>query len=104
MEYTNNKMKSGISCDNQLNQRRFKISMLILRMGGISLNIKSSSKCNTMYSVACVVCVLITFFCLMMDTITHRHDLVHAMQKLRLILAISIVMWMHFSLRYVTLK
>ena len=96
-------MKSYISCDNQLHQRRFMLSLYILRMGGISVNMKSSSKCNIMYSVVCVVCLLITFFCVMMDTITHRHDLVHAMQKLRIILAMSLVIWIHLSLRYVTL-
>jgi len=97
-------MKSDISCDNQLNQRRFKISLSILRLGGISFNIKSSSKCNTMYSAACIVCVFITYFCFLMDIMAHRHDLVHAMQKLRILLAMCITIWMHFSLRYVTLK
>jgi len=99
MEYINNKMKSDISCDNQLNQRRFKISLSILRMGGFSLNIKSPSKCNTMYSVACVVSACITFYCLVMDIITHRNDLVYAMQKLRIILAMCVLIWTYFSLR-----
>jgi len=36
----------------------------------------------------------------MMDTVIHRHDLVHAMQKIRIILAMSLVIWIHFSLGY----
>jgi hypothetical protein len=63
MAYTNNKMKSNTSIDNHLNQRRFKISLPILGMGGISLNIKSWSKCNTTYSVASVVYVFVIFLC-----------------------------------------
>jgi Trk-type K+ transport system membrane component len=103
MKYTNNKTKSDISCDNQLNQRRFMINLSILRMGGISFHNKSSAKYNTLYSVACVVCVFITLFCVMMDIITHRHDLVYAMQKLRFMLAMFLALWIHFSLRYVIL-
>ena len=39
--------------NNELNQRRFKIPLSILRVGGISLSMISLSKCNIMHSVVC---------------------------------------------------
>jgi hypothetical protein len=96
-------MKISISCDNELNQNRFMTSLYILRLGGISLNIKSPSNVNTIYNVVCVVCLFISAFCVIMDIFAHIRDLVHAMQKLRIILGMSLVVWIRFSLRYVTL-
>jgi hypothetical protein len=96
-------MKSDISYDNKLNQSRFMTFLSILQLGGISLKIKSPSKVNTIYNVVCVVCAYITFFCVFMDTFAHRHDLVQAMKKLRIILGMSLAVWIHFSIRYATL-
>jgi hypothetical protein len=76
--------------------------LYILRLGGISLNIKPLSKFNTLYNVVCVVCAYITLFCVIMDASVHRHDLVQVLKKLPVILGISLVVWIHFCLRYVT--
>jgi hypothetical protein len=96
-------MKSDISRDKRLNQRRFMISLSALRIGGISLNIKSLSNCYAMYSVVCVVCLFITCICIMMDMVTHRNDLVHVVKQLRVFLGLLVSIWIFFSLRYATL-
>ena len=95
-------MKSETSCDDKIQQDRYMASLYILRLGGISLNIKSLSKFNTLYNAACVVCAYITLFCVIMDAFVHRDDLVQVLKKLPVILGISLVVWIHFCLRYVT--
>jgi hypothetical protein len=105
MEYTNNKMKSETSCDEKIQQDRYMAFMYILRLlrlGGISLYIKSLSKFNTLYNVVCVVWSYITLLCVIMDAFVHRYDLVQVLKKLPVILGISLAVWIHFSLRYVT--
>jgi hypothetical protein len=67
------------------------------------MNIKSPSKDKTIYNKICVVCVYITLLCVIMDTFVHRQDLVEAMKKLRIVLAMLLVAWIYFSLRYATL-
>ena len=102
MEYTNNKMKSETSCDDKIQHDRCMAFLYILRLGGISFNIKSLSKLNALYNVVCVVCAYITLLCVIMDVFVHRHDLVQVLKKLPVILGISLVVWIHFCLRYVT--
>ena len=102
MEYIQNKSKTVVSCDNEINQRRFKTLLYFLRLGGIPLQIKSLSKLHSLYKTVCVVCYYSTFVCGFMDTFVHRHDLNEAVKKLRINFAMSLVAWMHFSLRYVT--
>ena len=95
-------MKSEISCDDKTQQDRYMTFLYILRLGGISLNIKSLSKFNTLYDIVCVVCAYITLLCVIMDTFVQRHDIVQVLKKLPVILGISFVVWIHFCLRYVT--
>jgi hypothetical protein len=103
MEYKQNKSKTEVSCDNNLNQNRFKTLLYFLRLGGIPLQIKSLSKVNRLYKTVCVVCYYSSFTCAFMDTFVHRYDLTEAMKKVRVFFAMSLVAWMHFSLRYVIL-
>jgi len=102
MEYIQNKSKTEVSCDDGLNQSRFKILLYFLRLGGITLQIKSLSKLNSLYKTVCVVCYYGSFMCGFMDTFVHRQDLTEAVKKLRINFAMLLVAWMHFSLRYVT--
>ena len=102
MEYIQNKSKTDVSCDNELNHIRFKILLYFLRVGGIPLQIKSLSKLNSLYKTVCVVCYYSSFMCAFMDTFVHRHDLTEALKKLRMNFALLLGAWMHFCLRYVT--
>jgi hypothetical protein len=103
MEHINNKSKADTAGANNLNESRFKTLLLVLRLGGIPLNIKSVSTVNTMYNWTIILCYYITMMCLYMDTFVHRHHLVQAMKKLRVIMGMQGCVWIHFSLRYVTL-
>jgi hypothetical protein len=102
MEYNNNKINGESSCDDKTQQDRYMTYLYILRLGGISLDIKPLSKINTVYNVSCVVCAYITLLCVIMDTFANRHDLVQVLKKLPVVLGISLVVWIHFCLRYVT--
>jgi hypothetical protein len=102
MEYIQNRNETEVSCDNELNQNRFKTLLYFLQLGGIPLQIKSPSKLNSLYKTVCVVCYYSSFMCGLMDTFVHRHDLSEAVKKLRINFAMLLVAWMHFSLRYVT--
>lgn len=102
MEYIQYKSKNEVSCDDEPNQSRFKMLHYFLRLGGITLQIKSLSKLNSLYTTVCVVCYYSTFMCGFMDTFVHRQDLTEAVKKLRINFAMSLVAWMHISLRYVT--
>jgi hypothetical protein len=95
-------MNSETACDDKTRQDSYMTILYILRLEGISLNVKSLSKCNTLYNVVCVVCAYITLFCVIMDIFVLRHDLVQVLKKLPVILGISLVVWVHFCLRYVT--
>jgi hypothetical protein len=102
MEYIQNKSNTEVSCDNELNHSRFKTLLYLLRLGGISLQIKSLSKLNSLYKTVCIVCYYSSFTCGFMDTFVHRQGLKEAMKKLRVNFAMLVVSWMHFSLRYAT--
>jgi hypothetical protein len=103
MEYTQNKNKPEVSCDKKLSNSRFKTLLYFLRVGGIPLQNKSLTKINSLYKAVCVVCYYSSFACAFMDTFVHRYDLMEAMKKIRVFFAMSLVAWMHFSLRYVVL-
>jgi hypothetical protein len=98
----NKKYKPDTAPANNLNESRFKTLLFVLRLGGIPLNIKSVSAVNTLYNATIILCYYVTMMCLYMDTFVHRHHLVQAMKKLRVIMGMQGCVWMHFSLRYVT--
>jgi hypothetical protein len=97
------KSKTEMPCDNRTDHSRFNALLSFLRLGGIALNIKSKSNVNILYNAVCVVCYYGIVFCALMDTFVHRHDLVQAMKKIRVLSAMLLVAWMQFSLRYVRL-
>jgi hypothetical protein len=99
MEHNHTITNTDVSRDNQPNQSRFKATLFVLLLKGIPLN-KSLSKLVTVYNMIAVMCVYFNFLCIIMDTFVHRHDLVQAMKKLRIVLGLSLVIWIHFSHRY----
>jgi hypothetical protein len=102
MEYIQNKRKTEVSCDKERSQSRFKTLLHLLQLNAISLQIQSLSKLNRLYQTVCVVCFYSSFVCGFMDTFVNRHDLNEAVKKIRVNFGMSILVWMHFSLRYVT--
>ena len=102
MEYINKKINSDVSCDNSLHQNRFKTTLSFLRLTGITLNITSQSKVYTLFYTVIVVCYYSTCMCALIDIYVYRYDLMQAMKKIRVIIAMFLCAWMHLSLRYAT--
>jgi uncharacterized protein (DUF2225 family) len=97
----NFRRQAEVTCDIKFKHNRFKALLSSLLLGGITLNIKSKSAVNTLYNTVSVMCYYGTFMCAFMDTFVHRHDLMQAMKKIRVLSAMLLVGWMQFSLRYV---
>ena len=97
MERINNKTKT-LSSRNRYHYR-FNTILSLLRLGGIPIKKKSTTKVTTIYNVTIIVCFYITNVCLCMDAFVHRRELVECMKKIRLIYPAQIVMWTHFSIR-----
>jgi hypothetical protein len=100
MEHINSTMNNEVASGDSLTERRFKTLLYLLRLVGIPLNIKSVSAVNIMYNATFIVCYYITMISLYTDTYVHRHELVHVMRKIHVLLGMNLVAWIHFSLRY----
>jgi hypothetical protein len=101
MEHINKKRNNEFSCDNSLHQSRFKTTLSLMRLGGMSLNITSLSNVYKLYYTVGVVCYYTTLICIFMDVYVHRYDLVQCMKKTPVLLAFSFCEWLKQSLRYV---
>jgi hypothetical protein len=99
MEHSKLEAKTLTSHNNSLFESRFKVLLFIFRLGGIPLNMKSISRLNAVYNATVIVCFYITNFCVCADTFVHRHQLKLAMQKFRVLLALQMAVWSHFSAR-----
>jgi hypothetical protein len=99
MEYSKDEARSHTSNNNSLIENRFKILLFLYRLGGIPLNMKSVSTLNAVYNATVIVCFYITYICVGVDLLVHRHQLKLAMQNLRIYLGMLMVTWTHFSVR-----
>jgi hypothetical protein len=99
MELINGSINAKASGCNNLHESRFKILLFTFRQGGLPIKLKSVSRIYTVYSATITVLFYITFLCLFIDTFVHRGQLVYAMKKLRLFLALALAVWMHVSVR-----
>jgi hypothetical protein len=99
MEHSKYEARSHTSYNNSLIENRFKVLLFLYRLGGIPLNMKSVSRLHAAYNVTLIVCFYITYICVGVDTVVHRHQLKIAMQNLRIYLGMLMVTWMHFSVR-----
>jgi hypothetical protein len=99
MEDINTKTKIDTTCDNNVNESRFKILLFLLRFAGIPVNVKSVSTVNAIYNVTVIFCCYTTTAFLHMDTFVRRHHLEDVMNKIRALLVIYSIMWAHISLR-----
>jgi len=99
MEQSKYEARSHTSKNNNLVENRFKFLLFLYRMGGIPLNMKSVSRLNAVYSATVVLCFYITYICVGVGTLVHRHQLKLAMQNLRNSLGMLMVMFTHFGVR-----
>jgi hypothetical protein len=98
----NNKARNGAVSDRNLTERRFKTLLYYLRLVGIPLNKKSASAVNIVYNGFVIVCFYITIVSIYTDSYVHRHELGYVMKKIRVLLGMNLVTWLHFSFRYDT--
>ena len=99
MEHRKYEARSHTSHNNSHIENRFKVLLFLYRLGGIPLYMKSVSRLHAVYNVSLIVCFYITYICVGVDTLVHRHQLTLAMQKLRIYLGMLMVTWLHFSIR-----
>jgi hypothetical protein len=84
---------------NDLSETRFKVFLFLFRTAGIQLNMKSVPRFNFVRSAVFILCSYVTVACLFMDSYVNRHQLVTFMKKLRTLITMQVVMWIHISLR-----
>jgi len=97
MEHSKYEARSHTSNNNSLAEKRFKFLLFLYRIGGIPLNMKLVSTLNALYNATVIVCFYITYICVSVDLLVHRHQLKLAMQKLRICLGMLMITWLHFS-------
>jgi hypothetical protein len=97
-------MDTDISHAEDLSERRFRTLFFVLRLGGVPCNMKNISIINDIYNGVAVVCICVTYFSVIMDTIVSRHNLGETMNSVRLAYAFGLTVWMSFSARFVSSK
>ena len=99
MEHSKYKARSHTSNNNSLTENRFKDLLFLYRIAGIPLNMKTVSRLNAVYNATVIVCFYITYICVGVDLLVHRHQLKLAMQKLRIYFGMLMITWLHISVR-----
>jgi hypothetical protein len=99
MEDINTETGTDTACDDNRSESRFKILLFFIRFAGIPVNMKSVSVVNAIYNVTVVVCCYTIIISLHVDTYVHRHQLVDVMKKIRVLVGVYGIIWLHISLR-----
>jgi len=87
---------------NKLTENRFRISLFIMRLGGVPIYMDKTSRINFMYNSTVTICAYAVFSAMIMDFVVHRNDLKRAMKSLRVILTCILCFWIHLNIRWVT--
>jgi hypothetical protein len=92
-------METKKTVTNNLTQHRFRVTLFLLRLGGVSIYVDKTSKGNFLYNCTVTICAYAVFMAMIMDFIVHRDDLQRAMKTFRVIVACILIFWMHLSVR-----
>jgi hypothetical protein len=93
-------METKQSNTNNLTEKRFRITLLFLRLGGVSICMKSPSIINFIYNSVVMTCAYTMFLAMIMDYVLHADDdLQQAMKTFRVILSSVLIFWMYFNIR-----
>jgi len=84
---------------NNLTENRFRISLFIMRLGGVPIYVDKTSTINFVYNSTVTVCAYAVFIAMVMDFVVHRNDLKRAVKALRVILACILCFWIHLNVR-----
>jgi hypothetical protein len=99
MENSKYKAETRTSKNHSLHEIRFKVLLFLFRIGGFPIKVKSVSRLNAAYNVILTVCFYITIFGVSVDAFVHRHNLTLAMKKLRAVIYVFAITWLHCSVR-----
>jgi hypothetical protein len=83
----------------KLAENRFRISLFIMRLGGVPIYMDKTSRINFVYNSTVTICAYVVFIAMIMDFVVHRNDLKRAMKSLRLILSCTLCFWIHLNIR-----
>jgi hypothetical protein len=83
----------------KLTENRFRISLFIMRLGGVPIHVDKTSTINFVYNSTVTICAYVVFIAMIMDFVVHRNDLKRAMKSLRLILTCTLCFWIHLNIR-----
>lgn len=83
----------------KLTENRFRISLFIMRLGGVPIYVDKTSRINFVYNSTVTFCAYLVLIAVIMDFVVHSNDLKRAMKSLRLILTIILCFWIHLNIR-----
>jgi hypothetical protein len=84
---------------NKLTENRFRISLFIMRLGGVPIYVDKTSRINFVYNSTVTICAYVVFIAMVMDFVVHSNELQRAMKSLRVILACTLCFWIHLNIR-----
>ena len=93
-------METKKTVTNNLTEHRFRVTLFLLRLGGVSIYVDKTSKGNFVYNCTVTICAYAFFIGMIMNFIVHRDDLQRAMKTFRVILSCILIFWMHLNIRY----
>jgi hypothetical protein len=93
-------METNRTSTNNLTENRFRVTLLLLRLSGVSICLESPSRLNWLYNTVVMTCTYAIFFAMIMGFVVHRDNLQRAMKIFRVILSCVLVLWIYFNMRY----
>jgi hypothetical protein len=94
-----NRMDTDISQARDMSERRFRTLFFLMRLGGVPFNMKNISTVHAIYNGVVVLCMYVTFFSVIMDTIVSRQNLEETMNNVRVVYGFGVITWMYSSVR-----
>jgi hypothetical protein len=99
MERGKHHAKTHTSYSNSLHETRFKVLLILYRIGGIALKVNSASTLNKVYNAFVIVCFYVTNIFVSVDAFLQRHELNIAMSRFRATITLQMLTYTHFSAR-----
>jgi hypothetical protein len=90
---------TGTTGTSNLMEKRFRITLFLLRLGGVSLCVRNASRLICMYNSLVMSCAFTVFMAMIMDLVVHRGDLKEAMKIFRVILGSALILWLYLNMR-----
>ncbi|KDR15182.1 odorant receptor 2a-like [Zootermopsis nevadensis] len=77
----------------------FRVPLFLVRLSGISVNVRKVSRLSSAYNVISTVCFYVTYLSVIMDFVVKRDDIEETMKNVRMSFGMAVLSWMHFYLR-----